>query len=438
MTWTSNGRPKVCLLTIGQPSTNPRLVKEADALVEAGFEVDVICGHWTSWADRFDPAVLSSRQWTCTYVGGRPGDWRYQWTRLRFRLGRGLSDSGLRPRVWTWALARVTPELVTAATLRPAGLYIAHNLGALPAAVRAARRHGARVGYDAEDLISGIGSAARTRDRGLGLNEWVESTHFAACDYLTAASPGIARAYTEKYQLAREPAVILNVFSLNMRPSAFRVNDPEEPLSLYWFSQTIGARRGLEEVLEAMAKARTPLRLHLRGRWQSNYRRHLYACAARLGLPEDCLIWQPPAHPDEMARLASAHDVGLAVEPSRDDNNRLAISNKLFVYLLAGNAVIATRTEGQQLICSQIGEACFSYAHGDVAALAGQFRLWSENRAALERARRQAWRAGEERYNWDREKHRFLSLVENTLLNRGAGSSGASSRTRRRSSEGLE
>ena len=64
---------KICLMTPGQPSINPRLVKEADALAEAGHQVHVLCSHMVPWADAFDKRLLSTRNWTCSFVGGSRG-----------------------------------------------------------------------------------------------------------------------------------------------------------------------------------------------------------------------------------------------------------------------------------------------------------------------------------------------------------------------------
>ena len=62
---------KICLITTGQPSTNPRLVKEADAFSEAGHEVNVVAAHWSEWASNLDGPLLASRQWRMSLV-----DWR--------------------------------------------------------------------------------------------------------------------------------------------------------------------------------------------------------------------------------------------------------------------------------------------------------------------------------------------------------------------------
>ena len=54
--------PKVCLVTSVQISANPRIVKEATALHEAGYDVHVIATEG-SQSRQFDEAILSLAQW---------------------------------------------------------------------------------------------------------------------------------------------------------------------------------------------------------------------------------------------------------------------------------------------------------------------------------------------------------------------------------------
>ena len=54
---------RVCLISPGHVAFNPRLVKEADALVDAGHDVHVICSHMVSWADEADKKLLATRKW---------------------------------------------------------------------------------------------------------------------------------------------------------------------------------------------------------------------------------------------------------------------------------------------------------------------------------------------------------------------------------------
>jgi glycosyltransferase involved in cell wall biosynthesis len=400
---------RVCLLTTGQPASNPRLVKEADTFVAAGLDVGVIGAYWSDWAAAADASLLADRAWSFTLIDWRretaPGlFWR---TRLRHRLAPAFVGW---PMIDHWAvpaaISRVTPELTEAARRSPADLYVAHNLGALPAAAVAAREHGALLAFDAEDYHRGQfgpGDSPRLRR----LTARVEEALLPLCDVVTAASPAIARAYARHCRV--DPVPVLNVFPLAMRPEARQRAAGGRPLTLYWFSQTIGPGRGLEDVVRAMA--RLPggsVELHLRGRLQSGFGAALNALARRSGLDPSCVIMHPPAPPAEMARLAARYDVGLALEPGSPDNNDLAASNKLFTYLLAGTAILATRTTGQRDVLDQIGHAARTVVPGDLDGVAEVLASWVGDRAALESARHEAWTWGGVRFNWEAERERLL------------------------------
>jgi hypothetical protein len=112
-----------------------------------------------------------------------------------------------------------------------------------------------------------------------------------------------------------------------------------------------------------------------------------------------------------MVRLSAEYDIGLALEQPGDYNRTLCLSNKMFVYLLAGNAIAATGVEGQQSFIAELGAAAWSYRPGDIKSLAAGIHTWYTDRAALDSARRAAWDWGGGRYNWDCEKRAFLSSV---------------------------
>jgi len=139
------------------------------------------------------------------------------------------------------------------------------------------------------------------------------------------------------------------------------------------------------------------------------------ALAASCRVERKQLVFHPPGPQGEMVRLAAEYDVGLALEPGSSRNNDLAISNKLFTYLLAGNAVVATATHGQRTVMAKIGDAGFCCNPGDAQDLARILQLWYENRAALHRARRQAWDWASREYNWDLEKEKFLEITKKVL-----------------------
>jgi glycosyltransferase involved in cell wall biosynthesis len=407
---------RVCLITTSQPSTNPRLVKEADALVETGASVHVIGAQWADWAVDADRQLLASRKWTCDIL-----DWREQtnlalfWkSRLRHFAARKLVGvPGLDTALLEPAMSRVGPDLRAAAIRRSADLFIAHNLGALPIAIAAAARTDARVGFDAEDFHSGQLSASGD-EVSIRATQQAERLWIPCCDYVTASSPGIADAYRDLCHITR-PNVVLNVFPLRHRPRVFRNTSTMAPLTLYWFSQLIGADRGLEDAVRAIGILRKyPIELHLRGIWQPGYEAVLRTLAADLGV-HDRIIPHRPAPADDMVRLAAEYDVGLALEPACSVNNDLALSNKLFTYVLAGNVVVATRTKGHLSVATQLGGAVRTYQPGNAEELATHLREWVENRAVLTSARHAAWQMGESRFNWDVEKATFLAAVSPLL-----------------------
>jgi glycosyltransferase involved in cell wall biosynthesis len=410
----------ICLIAPGQLSVDPRLVKEADALHEAGHEVQVLCSHTVPWADAADNELLQTRSWRCSYVGGKFRSSAEHWrTRLRHGVARRLPVAWpLSERLRRYAVCRVLPELAGMAKRTRADLYIGHYTGALVAAADAACANRALFGFDAEDFETGsyrLAAGPSPMDR---LVERFERQCLQRCSYVTAASPGIAEAYNVKYGIPL-PTTILNVFPLTDRPRELRAMRPDGPLQLYWFSQTIGFGRGLEDVIQAMGQLRgANIELHVRGRWAHRYKEALFSLATSVGLFRQQICSHDLEPQSEMIRLAAIHDVGLAPERKDTENHDLCLANKIFTYLLAGNAVIATATRGQQPIMETIGDAGFCYEPGDVNALARGLRLWYENRDILQKARQESWDWGTRRFNWDLEKKKFVQTVEGVLNSR--------------------
>ncbi len=391
------------------------MLKEADALTEAGYRVKVLCAHWAKWADNADKQLLKNRAWTCTYVDGAPSSVQYYWTRLRHGSARRLASYWQSDRLRRWRFGRVLPELEKAAIATEADLYISHYPETLSAGVVAAERNHAKIGFDIEDLYTSSanrGEFCSLYDR---MVEETESNFLSRCNYLTVSSPAIGEIYQQKYEIAL-PETVLNVFPLALRPRAFRPTRSQEATSLYWFSQTIGEDRGLEDVVRAMALLTdTNTSLHLRGCCSSTYQAKLQGLAQSTDASPK-IIFHSLESPDQMVELAAKYDIGLSPEqPHLDNRNLCYLTNKFSTYLLAGNAVIATSTDGQMSISKELGPAVFCYQPGDVDSLADQLRRWCRNREELDRARRAAWYAGSTRYNWDVEKKKFLDLVGRTL-----------------------
>jgi glycosyltransferase involved in cell wall biosynthesis len=262
------------------------------------------------------------------------------------------------------------------------------------------------LGFDAEDfhsgeVIDGPGEALRMK-----MVEAVEGALLPSCSYLTAAAPLIAEGYVARYGVSR-PTTILNVFPIDMAPKQISVA-ASAMLRAYWFSQTIGLDRGLQAFLQAMARAKTPIELDIRGGDRSGHGETLRALARELGIGDRVKLL-PVGEPQEMVRMAAAYDIGLSLETDVSENRRLCLTNKIFTYLLAGVPVVMSDTPAQRALAPDLGAAALlvSLAAPDAMAAALDRFVVSLGRAKIE-----AQRLGRERYNWDVEKKALLQSVE--------------------------
>jgi len=402
---------RIVLITSGQPSLNPRLVKEADILSDAGFDVTVLYAYWNEWGTRYDKELLAQKKWKAICVGGDPKRKRFAWffSRLIFKLTRRrLERTEDFERLADIAIARSSYHLIEEARKHEADLYIAHNLGALPAAANTAAVFKKPYGFDAEDFHR------------QEVNDDPDSFHFKICKhiedkylpyaaYLTASSPLITERYVSLY--GREITTLLNVFP---KTAAFiRGKDQSGPLKLFWFSQTIGPNRGLELIIEAVSASTANAELHLLGQPAAGYLDHLKQLANKAGIDDSRLFFYPPVKGDEIFKMARQFDIGLASETGFCLNNNLALSNKIFTYMQSGLAVAASNTPAQSGLLAQYPKAGKIYR--DAKELAGIFDFYDQNRELLAQTQKDAFETGQTELNWEHEAEKFLSVINNVL-----------------------
>jgi glycosyltransferase involved in cell wall biosynthesis len=408
---------RVCLITPGHISTNPRIVKEADALSEAVYDVTVIAADYMPWGRQAD-AEFSGRPWRVVHkvpFGPRaPQPVYLRQTLTRFGARALVKAAGLHQSLVEGTIHPAAPDLIRAALSVRADLYIAHYTAALPAAARAAKKYGALYAFDAEDYHLGDLPDSPDCYFEKSLIRTIEERYLPGCAYMTAASPGIADAYASTYGL-RRPTVVLNVFP--------RENAPKEPTSagtvspgpsLYWFSQTIGPNRGLEVAAEAICLSAARPHLYVRGTLAAGFGEVLRSLANQFDIADRIHVLEP-APPSQMERLASAYDVGLAGEIGETPNHRIALSNKLFSYLLAGIPAVASAIPAHRALDDTEG-AVFLYEPLDATSLAHSLDKLLCDPQQLVQARNRAWQLGQQRYNWDIEKHKFLSMLKDLRI----------------------
>lgn len=403
----------ICSVSPAKISDNPRLVKELQTIELLGYKSSAIVGAHGGSGISFDDEVVASLASEIIGIRYGPGAGL---SRLVQVPGRVASRSILSlcpfdiPALVERGFHDVTPGLTRSAVARKADLYIAHYVAALPAVAKAAAVHGARYAFDAEDFHPGDLPDTPKNRLEKRLVQAIEARYLPGAAFVTAAAPLIADAYAAAYGIAR-PTVVLNVFPRSHAPTGPTPRGSATPgPSLYWFSRTIGPRRGLMVAIEGIARAASQPHLYLRGWAERGYQAKLLKHARSLGVA-DRLHFLDPASPFELERLGSQYDLGFCGEKGITVSRDIALTNKLFSYLLSGLPVIASNIAAHRDIQPQIGDAMVNFDMRDPGALAAAIDGYLMNPTRLAAARERAWRLGRDRFNWETEQEALMKVL---------------------------
>jgi len=399
---------KICLITPGHISSDPRLIKEADTLSKNGYKVHLIFTQYMPYLIQDDNQILRANpDWTFDFLN---------WSRLDFRSKINRIKSGFLKefekhvpvnrfsnsyaiylnRNYSWQLRK--------AIAQNADLYIAHNLGALPVAVNAAKKTNAKSGFDGEDFHRNELSDDQN-DADVKLNSIVEQKYIPYLSYFTAASPGIATKYAGIFK--REVTTIVNVFP--KITIAKIIHNHQRPLRLFWFSQTIGPNRGIETIIEAVSLSNLTVELHLLGnvgkKYISKLEQLLSLTAKRL-----LLTLHAPISPEEVFNLAATFDIGIASEQRTPLNRDICLTNKLFTYIQCGLAIAVSSTSAQKDFIEKYPGTGKLYH--DAAELAQILTLYDQQRDSLHQTKENNYQLGQDTLNWENESKKFLNQIE--------------------------
>jgi len=401
---------KILVITNGHLCRNPRVVKEASTLSQAGFDVCVLRVRNHLPSEAADRRILARASFGSESVDLLPGHgpaafgrrmaqrcWRQAAARLRFPTIHALG-----PALTLLAYARALP----------ADLTIVHNEIAHWVGLRLIA-DGRRVAADLEDWHSEDLLPEDRAARPLRLLQHIERQLLHTCIYTSTTSHALADALHGRYGGVK-PHVITNSFPLQSNLRLRHPGDPA-PASFFWFSQTLGPGRGLEAFLPVWSRLRTPGRLVLLGEDRASFFPQLVAQAAPELRPK--IESRPLLPPDELSDEIARHDVGLALEDRSILSRDLTITNKILQYLNAGLAVAASDTAGQREVLAHSPRAGVIVPLADPAAAARLLDDLVADRETLIARQTAARRLAEDVYCWEREAPRLLALV-NTALQR--------------------
>lgn len=399
---------RIAIITSGPLCRHPRVLKEATTLGRAGYDVNVLTIAHTARFEEFDREILRAAPFRKIVVDQTASD---PATRLRRILSRGRIWAGRRLTRWGiesgYALGFVH-DLAKLAHRHPADLTIVHTEAPFLVGLGLLNR-GRKVAADFEDWHTRdlLPNAQSTRPRQLLAR--LEGELMRRTAYTSTTSHAMAAALQAAYG-GNRPAILTNSFPLT---EATRSRSNGEVPAFFWFSQTVGTGRGLEEFVAAWSLTRQPSRLILLGDVSDDYRHLLLG-----SLPADRrkrLEFQPLVSPADLPALIARHQIGLALEPTTPANKNLTISNKILQYLNAGIAVLATGTAGQREVLERSPGAGQIIDLANPTALAAQLDSLLADRAQMNAMGASARRAAEAIYCWEKEEPTLLAAVARAL-----------------------
>jgi glycosyltransferase involved in cell wall biosynthesis len=402
---------RIVIVTGAHLCRNPRVVKEAKTLGEAGYEVSVVAPLTSDSLMDDDAAILANAPFDRVVsldvresrgLRGRFGRARRRIANeINHRTGAELSDE----------LGYGVRAALRKARSIDADLFIGHQETGAWVCWKL-MQEGRRVAADLEDWYSRDLLPEAQRGRPVRLLDRCERDLVRNASYVVTTSNAMADSMADAY--GKRPDVVYNAFPFADRASidGLRKDRLDDRPSLFWFSQTIGPGRGLEALVDAVRALDLPVQLHLRGNVEGDYKRSLLA---RFGDSSNHdLLFHALVPPPELLSRIAEHDVGFALEDEEPPSRDLTITNKILQYLQGGLAVVATPTSGQREV--------FEHSDGAVTLsppterdlsqviqrlLADQGRLGSARMAALDLARTC--------FCWEMQADRLLALVDGSL-----------------------
>lgn len=369
---------RLLLLAPNELTRDPRARRAAAAAVARGFDVVGVSGSGDEPVPlegvevvRVGGGRVSAGLRRAGLGGMRPSRPLVRELRGLFRIAR-LAGANLR-------LARA------AAALAAPDVVHANDFDTLPAGWLVARRHGARLVYDAHEVYADQEPGTPLVYR--GLVRLLEGPLARRADAVVTVSEPIAEELERTLRLRSRPLVALNCPPRVEVEPAPRGDGPLRAI----YQGAMGPGRPLEDLLVAAEHApEVELTLRVAGADPDALR------AAARHLPN--VVVAEPVPPDRLVEELAGFHVGLIINRPLTRNDELVFPNKLFEYLMAGLAVAVARLPGMTPLVE--GERVgVTYEPGRPEQLGTALSDLAGDGERLERMRRRARELALERYD---------------------------------------
>ncbi len=395
---------KVCMLFIEAPArTEARLMRDAVALVQAGFDVTIVdIEKDTTRRQEEDVHGVHLKHifmpnW---YTSTRFKPW------FLVKLFRVLVQS-------TWHLLQT-----------PTDIYHVHVEKAFLAAYIAARLRHKPLLFDAPDLP--LSDPHLTRWRFLtSLSARILSLAVPYCSQIITASPLYAQEIRKAYARP-DVTVIRNVPPYRQVQKTNRIRKYlglEDDVRIALYQGNIQPDRELERLVHAAVYLEPKTVIVMMGKGFRGVPEHLETLTAQLGVSDRVKII--PAVPyEELLEWTASADIGLTIfSPTYSLSIRYTLPNKLFEYLMAGLPVLSLELDAiaDVLRCYEVGHVLTSL---DPTEIGRGINTTLQDEKALAQMHSNALKVAENEFNWEKEREHLVSLYRKVLALPEEGTSG--------------
>ena len=384
----------VCMHVRGVARTDARVMREATALVKAGFAVSIVDIEQESTRP-----IQENVSGVCVkhiFLSG-------SFTSSRFKL---------------WSLVKVVQSRIYSLyriMQLPADIYHAHDVSALPACYIAARLRRKPLIFDSHELpLCNLAGTPWYRFKNLFARLLAAiMPHFAG---VITVSPPIVQEMSNCYH-ARNVALIRNLHTLQVVSKSDRLRHflglgPEVHIALY--QGNLQPSSGLDILVHAACFLEPNIVIVMMGKGVGTTPLELEVLIAGEGVADRVKII-PPVPYEELLDWTASADIGLTTLPSNySESIRMCLPNKLFEYLMAGLPVLTSQLDAvvDILRTYEVGQVVSSLAPAYVAAA---INMMLADQVALDRMRSNAVDATRRDLCWENEGQRLIDFYQNIL-----------------------
>jgi glycosyltransferase involved in cell wall biosynthesis len=404
----------VCLLAGNDACYNPRLLKLGNSFVDRGAKVIIKDIRWGMGTNQVYKDVLQAFGVVSDSIDLRKDENVFgilRWLRVQaehrlhsllrsFRSEQLIHD--FQSNLKGYGL------LLKSAAKTVADVYVCNSPALLGIAAQVAKKNNAILWYDSQEYFQGMSSQSGQVDFS---TRW--ERHYASSINVATAS---SRLIAERLQDALELPICLPLRNAaQVVDIPFVCSQSNKPLRLVWHGFSVNLDgRGLRNVLAATALMEEDFSLTLQGNCSDRDRQAIMLFAKQLGV-ESNIYFRPAVSPQNIVSSIAEYDVGLAVEPGVDDNQMMTSSNKIFEYLMAGLAVVASTMPGLIEVCREANTGV-TVEPEDAKGLAKTLDSLSRERTKLNDLRRHGYDAARKTLNWETEVAEPLEYLESLLI----------------------